>query len=294
MIVDRSPGSRLFDALNILLMILLAWVCVFPLVHIIAVAFSSRPAVTANLVGFWPIGYTTANFSRMLAQSQFVRSFFVSVLRTLSGSGLSVAVVILSAYPFSRKRGFRGRGILRGLFLFAMLFNGGLIPLYLAMRSLHLLDTFWALILPGMVQIWYIIIMINFFRSLPDELAEAAMMDGASHWRILFNVYLPLALPAIVTIVLFSSVDTWNEWFQALIFLRKQDLWPMQTYLMSLVQGSLFNSLVSSSNARIAAMVSANGLRAAQIVLTTLPILLVYPFIQRYFIHGLTLGSVKG
>jgi putative aldouronate transport system permease protein len=173
-----------------------------------------------------------------------------------------------------------------------MLFNGGLIPLYLAIRSLGMIDTIWALILPGAVQVFYIIVMVNFFRGLPEELSEAAIIDGANHWDILFRIFIPLSMPAITTIVLFTAVDHWNAWFDAMIYMTKPNLWPMQTYLQSILMGSNFQNLMA--NPKTVAMISQGGLRSAHIVLTTLPILLLYPFVQRYFISGLTLGAIKG
>jgi putative aldouronate transport system permease protein len=292
MIQERTVGSRLFDAFNYVFLGALGFLCVFPLIHILAVSFSDRAATTANLVTFWPINFTTLNYQEILRNGQFLRSLMISVVRVVGGTTITMLVVILTAYPLSLSADFRGKQFFKWALLFAMLFQGGLIPWYLALRSLHLLNTIWALILPGMVQVFYIIVMVSFFRRLPTELAEAATVDGASHWSILFRIYLPLSLPALATLTLFTAVDHWNAWFDALVVMKTPRNYPLQTYLQTTIVANDFSRLLA--NAKVSAQLSPRSLRAAQIVLATLPILALYPFLQRYFVAGLTLGSVKG
>lgn len=292
MVEDRSRGARLFDVGNHLLLALLALVCLMPLIHVTAVSFSDRAAVSSNVVTFWPVNFNTVNYERILEDAQFGRSLVVSVVRTVGGTALTMLVIVLTAYPLAHSRGFTGRKIVVWLLIFAMLFDGGLIPLYLAIRGLGMLDTIWALILPGMVNVFYILVMVNFFRALPHELSDAAMIDGASHWTILFRIFVPLSVPALATLTLFIAVEHWNAWFDALIFMRTPNNYPLQTYLQTTVVAGDFSGLMA--NSRTVTQMSQRALRSAQIILTTLPILAIYPFVQRYFVRGLIIGSVKG
>lgn len=292
MVQDRTLGSRIFDVCNYLFLGILGFLCLFPLVHILAVSLSDRAATTANLVTFWPINFTTLNYQKIVDDGQFMRSFGISVIRVLAGTTINMLVIVLTAYPLSLSTSFRGKNIFRWALLFAMLFQGGLIPWYLAIRSLNMLNTIWALILPGMVQVFYIIVMVNFFRQLPQELAEAATVDGASHWSILFGIFLPLSLPALATLTLFCAVDHWNAWFDALVVMKTPRNYPLQTYLQITIVANDFSRLLT--NPKMAAQLSPRSMRAAQIFFATVPILFIYPFLQRYFVTGLTLGSVKG
>lgn len=292
MIEDRSFGAKLFNLCNYLFLTVVSLMCLLPLVHVAARSFSDRAANTSNIVVLWPLNFTALNYFQLLvADNQFIQSMGISITRTLLGTLLYLFVIVLTAYPLSKRKGFPGRDIFKYLLIFSMLFSGGLIPTYLAVRSLGLVDTIGALIFPGMVQAFYIIVMINFFRGIPEELSEAAIIDGASQWSILFRIYLPLSLPAIATLLLFCSVDHWNSWFDGLIYMTKTANYPLQTYLQSRIISSDFTRLM---NPLLARQLSEKGLRSAQIILTTLPILIVYPFVQRYFVTGLTLGSIKG
>jgi putative aldouronate transport system permease protein len=286
---DRSIGSFLFDLVNNAFLVILALVCFLPLVHIIAVSLSDRPSSIANIIRFWPINFNTINYDRVLRDQQFIRSLWISVSRVLIGSVLNMLIIAMSAYPFSIKQDFLGKGLIKWFLLFAMIFSGGLIPTFLAVKSFGLLDSIWALILPMSVDIWSIIVIANFYRTLPVELTEAATIDGASHWNILFRIYIPLSLPALATILLFTSVWYWNEWFSGIVYMIKVTSYPLQSYL----QATSIN-MMRTGDPKLMQFVSDRSLRAAQLVLAMLPILCIYPFLQRYFVKGLTLGAVKG
>ena len=286
---DRTPGSILFDIFNHGLLILLALICFLPLVHIIAVSFSDRPSSIANIVRFWPINFNTSNYEQVLRDQQFVRSLWISVKRVLIGSVLNMFVIAVTAYPFSIKQDFLGKSLIKWFLLFAMIFSGGLIPTFLAVKSLGLLNSIWALILPMSVDIWSIIVIANFYRNLPTELTEAATIDGASHWDILFRICIPLSMPALATIFLFTSVGYWNEWFSGIVYMTQVTSYPLQSYL----QATSIN-MMRTGDPKLMQFVSDRSLRAAQLFLAMLPILLVYPFLQRYFVKGITLGAVKG
>lgn len=292
MIEDRTPGSVIFDYLNAILMGILALACLFPLVHVLAVSLSDRAATMGNQVTLWPVNFTTYNYHRILLSADFRRAFLISIERVLLGVSVTMLVTVLTAYPLSLSEKLPGRSVFKWLLIFAMVFSGGLIPTYLAYRNLGLLDSIWVLVLPGAVSVWDIIIMLNFFRGLPSELSEAATVDGASHWDILFRIYVPLSAPALATITLFTVVWHWNSWFDALVFMKSPSNYPLQAYLQTTILGRNYTELMQDPIAF--AMLSERSMRSAQIFLAMIPVLLVYPFLQRYFVHGLTLGSVKG
>ena len=292
MIRDSNPFSRLFDGFNYGFLVVFALLCLAPMVHILAVSLSGRAPATAGFVSFFPIDFTLENYEEVMGSRTFFRSFVISVLRVLTGTSLNMILIILTAYPLSKSsRAFRGRSLFIWFFVFAMLFNGGLIPLFLVVRSLGLLNTLGSLVLPGALPIFSMILMMNFFRSVPKELEESALIDGASHWRVLWHIYIPLSLPAIATLTLFSAVNHWNAWFDALIYMTDVANYPMQTYLRTIVvELDLTNVGIDPRDLQ---RLSDRAIRGAQIVVATVPILVVYPFLQRYFISGIRLGAVK-
>ncbi len=293
MVRDRTLGAIAFDVLNHIALLLAGLICLVPLIHIVAVSFSSNAASVGRLVGLWPVGFNLFNYEWVLRWPQFRVSFLISAERVIIGTSLNVLVTVLAAYPLTVKEDFPGKQAFRWLLIFAMLFSGGLIPWYLALRSLGLINSFWGLIWPHAVSPWNIIIALNFFRQLPIEMTEAAEMDGASHLDILFRIFLPLSLPMLATITLFTAVWNWNSWFDGLIVMTDQTKYPLQTYLQTMLLQVRSMQMGLQADYELFKWLSARSLQAAQIVLTTVPILLLYPFLQRYFIHGLTLGSVK-
>lgn len=292
MVENRTAGAQLYRLLNGLLLGAFALLCTLPLVHIFAVSFSDRAASGGGLVTFWPINFTTAAYEAVFSAGTFTNAFWISIQRTVLGTAVNMALTILMAYPLAKtSRELRGRNLFMGLMLFAMLFQGGLIPLFLVVRNLGLLNTIWALILPWGLPIWNVILLMNFFREIPADLEEAAVIDGASHWHLLWHVYLPLSLPALATLTLFCAVGHWNSWFDGMVFMKDEN-YPLQTFLRTVVIDMNMTRLVH--DVRELAQASDRSVRAAQIIVTTLPILVVYPFLQRYFISGIRLGAVKG
>lgn len=293
MVEERTLGNKIFDVFNHVLLVFLSIACLLPMVHMLAVSLSSSAASLGNLVKLWPVDFTTYNYVRIINNGQFQRSLTISVLRVLLGTTINLLIISITAYPIAIQEEFWGKQFFKWLLIFAMLFSGGLIPTYLAIRSLGLLDKIWVLVLPGAVATWSIILMTNFYRRLPIEISEAATIDGASHWQILFRIYLPLSVPVLATLTLFSAVGHWNSWFDGLIYMKTPDKYPLQTYLQTTIIARDFSNLLTVDKETIERL-SERSLRAAQIFLATIPILLVYPFLQRYFVTGLTLGSVKG
>lgn len=240
----------------------------------------------------WPIGFNLDAYKYIMDEPKFARSFLISIERVALGLAISCLLTILTAYPLSKESAkFKMRTYYVWFFVAIMLFSGGLIPTYMIVRAYGLIDTIWALILPGAVQVFHITLMLNFFRGLPKELDESAFVDGAGHWTTLFRIYLPISLPSLATIALFTLVGQWNAWFDGLIYMNKTDHYPLQTYLQTIVTNP---DMSRTSNLTELLNVSKRTVKMAQIVVGMLPVILVYPFLQRYFVKGIVLGSVKG
>lgn len=293
MIYGRNAGSRIVDQLIIILLILIAMASIFPVLHVFAVSFSEKAAVSAAKISIWPVGFNLHAYQALLLEKAFFVSFGVSIKRVLLGAAIQFLLTVLMAYPLSKEvRQFRARNYYMWLLVFCMLFSGGLIPWFITINSLGLIDTIWALVLPGAVPIFSVILLMNFFRGLPRELDEAGAMDGAGQWYLLFRVFVPLSLPALATVTLFSIVGHWNSFFDGLVLMGKPEHQPLQTYLnVMIVQQQLTN--LSAEQLIEMSKISNKTLNAAKIVVSMLPIILLYPFLQRFFIHGIVLGSIK-
>lgn len=287
----RSKGEKVFSTINIILLGGFALLCLFPFVHVIAQSLSSHRAITSGEVMLFPVEITFHAYKEVLMDSHFIRSFVISVARTVFGTVFSVFFTCLMAYPLS-KAYIKGRGVLLFLIVFTMLFSGGMIPTYLVVRETGLLNTFWAYIIPGTISAFNLIIVKNFFQSIPAELEESARIDGGSNTGILFKIVIPLSMPVIATISLFHAVGHWNAFFDAVIYITDSSLYPLQIYLRELIQFDQSNiELLDSLEQQLLANES---LKAAALISSTVPILVVYPFLQKYFVKGVMLGSVKG
>ncbi|NOU69202.1 ABC transporter permease subunit [Paenibacillus sp. LMG 31461] len=293
MIKTTSWAYRGFTIANYVFLISLSVLCILPLIHLLAMSLSSNNAVATGSVTFWPVEFTWKSYQFIIDKPEFMASFIISIKRVVLGVIVNMVLTILVAYPLSKEAGsFKGRTVYVWIFVFTMLFSGGIIPLYMTMRSLGLLDTIWALILTHAVPVYNVVILLNFFRALPKELEEAALMDGAGQWRILWNIYLPLSTPSLATLTLFATVSHWNSWFDGILFMNTPSHYPLQSYLYTVVVG-LDTLIKSNTDLEVLALISDRTARAAQIFLGALPILIIYPFLQRYFTKGIILGSVK-
>lgn len=278
------------------IVILLALICLLPLWNIVAISFSSSEAVSANAVGLLPVKFTTAAYSKIIEDAQFWRSFGISVLRVALSLVLNMILIVLMAYPLSKsKREFKGRNIYMNVMIFAMLFSGGMIPSYLLIKNLDMLNTIWSLVLPGAVPIFSVILVMNFFAAVPKALEEAAFIDGANALQVLFKVYVPVSIPALATVSLFSIVGTWNDFFSGLIYMTKVSNYPLMTYIQSLNVNiaELLQSGTNSAQLSNLTEISNKNLNAAKIVVAVIPLLLIYPLLQKYFVTGIVVGSVK-
>jgi putative aldouronate transport system permease protein len=262
------------------------------------VSFSGSTAVAAGKVGLVPVDFTLASYEYILSTGKFFKAMLISIERVILGTGLNLLLMIMVAYPLSKdKKGqLIGRKFYVYYFMITMLISGGMIPTYLVVSKLGLKNTIWSLILPGALPVSNMIILMNFIRELPAEMEEAAALDGAGPIQILFKIILPVLKPALATVGLFCMVGHWNDWFSGMIYMSNPDKYPLQTYLQSVI--STFDQLLLSDSshdiASILAQMNARTGRAAQLFLGALPIMLVYPFLQKYFTKGLVLGSVKG
>lgn len=292
--IRESKSRKVFIVFNYLLLSLTAFICVLPLINILAVSFSSSSAAAAGYVKLWPVNFTMDSYKYAMSKYEFVDSFFVSVKRIAVGYGINMFMAISVAYPLSKeKENFRARNIYAWFFIVTMLFSGGLIPSYMTIKSLGLLDSIWALVLPGAVPVFNVILLMNFFRDLPREIEEAAHIDGAGYLTTLLKIYLPLSKPALATITLFMLVHHWNSWFDGLIYMNSPKNYPLQSYLRTIVI-TLDTSTMSSSEQLHLTDISDRTFKAAQVFLAAVPVLMIYPFLQKYFMKGLVMGSVKG
>lgn len=291
----RSFPSIIFDIINYLFLSVLIMACLLPMIHIIAISFSDSASAGANIVSFWPIGFNIEAYNLVFKNHVFLNSFVVSVVRTVSGTALNILLIIMAAYPLSKsKKELKGRNIFMWFYIIPMLFGGGLIPSYMLIKNLGLIDNFFVLILPSAVPIFSVIIMMNFFRGINKSILESATIDGAGTVMVLIKIILPLSGASIATLTLFSLVGYWNEWFSALIYMNGTEKWPLQTLLQQMITSTSidfknFNAedLLKYKN------LSDRSFKAAQIVFSTIPIICVYPFLQKYFMSGMTIGSVK-
>ncbi len=273
---------------------LTAVICVAPIIHTIALSLSDKAAAAAGWVLFWPVSATLASYEKLLGDLQFFRSFGISVLRVLLGVSINMLLTVLMAFPLSREpRAFRARNIYAWACVFTLLFSGGLIPWYMTIAKLGIIDTIWALVLPGAVPVFNVILLMNFFRNTPKELEEAAIVDGAGPWQVLASIFLPVSLPALATVTLFAVVWHWNMFFDGLILINRSANYPLQTYIQTLLVEISFLNLQNPEEIKRLSEISNLTLNAAKIMVSMIPILLVYPFLQRYFINGIVLGAVK-
>lgn len=296
MVEKKKITGRIGRACIYLTVILAALSCLVPLWNIVAISLSSSDAVAANVVGLMPVNFTAAAYSRIIGDDQFWKSFGISVARVIFGLIINMIFVVMMAYPLSKsKKEFRGRDIYMNLMIFAMLFSGGMIPVYLVVKDLKLLNTIWALILPGSVPIFNVILVMNFFAGIPKSLAEAAIIDGATPFQVLLKVYIPCSKPVLATVALFSIVGNWNDFYSGLIYMTKIDKYPLMTYISSLTVNlqDLIQSGASSETLQNIMQVSNQNLNAAKIVIAVLPLLVIYPLLQKYLITGIVVGAVK-
>lgn len=286
---NRSRDDIVFDTMNTLLMVVFILICTLPFVHIIAKSFSNNSAVIAGKVTLLPVGFNIKAYEIVLGSTRFLQALGVSFYVTILGTLLNTFLTVCVAYTVSKER-LRGHKFILMMYIFSMLFNGGLIPTYLVVKAVGLVNTLSSLIVPTLVIPFNMIILRNYFWTIPDSMEEAAIIDGASNVRILFQVIVPLSMPAIATVALFYGVNYWNNYFHALIYINDRVKFPLQVYLRDIIM----QSDTAMMNVEAMMNVSQESVQGATVVAATIPILLIYPLLQRYFVGGMTIGAVKG
>ena len=300
MAIKTSTSRKIFVIFNYTFLAILALICIFPFIHLLALSFSSDEFTSKGLVSVYPMGFTLDAYMILATKPEFFKAFGISVARTILGTSLALLVIILTAYPLSKSnKVLKGRTAIAWIFVFTMFFGGTLASQYVLYRMLGLLDNFLVYILPGACDVWFVLMLMNFFRGIPKEIEEAALIDGCNHFQILFRIFVPISLPVIVTIVLFTAVGHWNSWFDGIFFMNDSNMYPLQSYLYVMLESSDLSKLAQNGTLtpdQLEALknLGNKNLQAAQIFLGMLPITLVYPFLQKFFIKGITIGSVKG
>lgn len=290
--IKDSVGDRIFVTMIYVFLSLILIIVLYPLIYIVSASFSDPAAVTSGRVWLWPVEPTIRGYTTVFKNPQIIQGFSNSLFYAVAGTLISVSITIMLAYPLSRKT-FYGRNLIMILLVFTMIFDGGLIPLYLVVKNLQLIDTIWALLLPSALAVFQVIIARTFFQStIPDELVEAAEMDGCSDVGFIWKVVLPLSKPIIAVLVLMYAVAKWNTYFDAMIYLKSEELFPLQLILRNVL------ILNVDPNGDVLEILRAQGLRELMkyslIVISSLPVLIIYPFVQKHFVKGVLIGSLKG
>lgn len=277
-----------------IVIIIFSLTCLLPFVNVAAVSLSSKSAILRGDVSFWPVEFETTAYQAIFSDKSMIRSLVFTVIITVVYTLISMVMTILMAYPLTKKR-LRGRNFFSFLALFTMYFSGGIIPHYLNIKELGLMDSPWALILPGVLSTYNMIILKSFFQTLPNELEEAAIIDGANDFQVLLKVYLPLSMASLATLTLFYAVGKWNSFQDALYYIQTKAYQPLQLKLYHIIKGSQAVDVAAlEGGASTVATSVSESIEPASIIFATLPILVVYPFVQRYFVAGVTIGAVKG
>jgi putative aldouronate transport system permease protein len=294
MVRSTTFASRLFDKFNIAILALLVLACLFPLWYTLCISISDKSAANSGLVTFFPIGFSLTSYQEIMGDRLFFNSFWISIQRAALGTVISLVVSVMMAYPLSKvRREFKTRNIFMWTLVFCMIFNGGLIPWYMTVQSYGLIDSIWALVLGSSVPVFNVILIMNFFRSVPKDLEEAAVMDGAGPWTILFRIFVPVSVPVLATVALFVSVYHWNEFFNGLVLMNTADKYPLQTYIQQMVVNMPSGSSLTPEQYQRLAVLSNVSLNGAKVFIAMIPMLVFYPFVQKYFVTGIMMGSVK-
>lgn len=289
-VMKKDRDGRIFDLVNIVILTLFSILIIIPLWNVVVGSFSSGQALARGNYVFWPSEWSLQNYRQVLSDNNIINAFFISVSKTLIGVITHVFFCAMVAYPMSKSY-LKGRTLYSTMGIITMFFSGGMIPTYLLIRNLGLINSFWVYIIPMLLSYYDVIILMNFFRGVPRSLEESAMIDGAGHWRIFMQLYLPLSKPALATIALFNGLFQWNDFMTANLYIRDRALYPLQMMLYEVIVRSQTQGMqeigttVTQSTTR--------GLQLATIVVTTVPILLIYPWLQKYFMGGIMIGAIK-
>ena len=293
-----TKGDKVFNAVNVSLMFIVCLACLYPIWYCLILSLSNTNLIAESRIWIWPRYFTIWNYKEVFENQQIMNGFKIGAYRTVLASVLSVFFNAMAAYALSKKY-FIGRQIFMTVIMITMYFSGGIVPFYLLLMNLHLINSFWVYIIPGMFGATTIIIMRTFFNNIPVEMDESAKLDGANDLTIYARIYLPLSKAMLATMLLFAAVANWGDWFAGDFYVRNRDLKPLSTVLMNLIRANFLletSGVVSSGSEVLEAMnrPTSSGLRMAAVIVSIAPILAVYPFLQKYFAHGIMIGSIKG
>ncbi|WP_438444099.1 carbohydrate ABC transporter permease [Gorillibacterium sp. sgz5001074] len=285
--------NRMYDTVFITIVAISVVLCLVPFMHIIAVSLSGTVPITSGKVSLWPMDVNMEAYKKVFSNPAMIHSLFFTIGLTVLSTALCMVMTVAAAYPLSKKE-LKGRSLFMMVIIFTMFFSGGMIPEYILIRSLNLLNSMWSLVLPGMISAFNLIILISFFNSIPKALEESAEIDGCSYFGILVRITLRLSMPALATLSLFYAVGRWNGFQDALMYITKPTLYPLQLKLYQMIQNSQVTDLMrmEGSQSQMQAVVP-ESLKAATVIFSTVPILIVYPWLQRYFVSGVMLGAIK-
>lgn len=287
----RHARWSLFDVLNTAFMVVLCGVMLYPFLYVMALSFSGVDATLRGQVWLYPVGFSTAAYSSIWREPNFLTSYGNTVFYAVTGTILALAVTLLTAYPLTKANFTARKGLMR-FYTVTMFFSGGLVPTYIMIHGMGLIDTRWVIILPSALSVWNVIITRTFIATIPESMGESATIDGASEWRILRSIIIPLSKPIIATLTLYSVVGHWNSFYAPMIYLNDPKLQPVSIVLRRILISSQFSENMMSPD--VANRVSELNLKGASIMVTILPIICIYPFIQKYFVKGMLVGSIKG
>ncbi|MCJ8011529.1 carbohydrate ABC transporter permease [Paenibacillus sp. KQZ6P-2] len=291
---QQTRGDRAFDWINYALLAIVLLIVLYPLVFVLSASISNPQAVNSGQMWLLPKDITFLGYEKVFQNNEILTGYLNTIMYTILGTSINLVMTILAAYPLSR-RDLVGRNVVMALFVVTMFFSGGLIPSYLLVKNLGMLNTVWALIIPGAVSFWNIIIMRTFFQqSIPNEIQEAAAIDGTTDFQLLLKIILPLSMPILAVMTLFYSVGHWNSYFNALIYLTDQNKFPLQLVLRSILVQNTMSEMAGSSTSMTDQVLLTQTIKYSVIVVANLPVLMLYPFLQKYFTKGVMIGAIKG
>lgn len=290
----KSWKNRAFDAVVLVLLVLFGLSCLIPIMHVVALSLSSKNAALAGRVYLWPVELSFSPYKVLLTDAKFMQAMWISIQRVVLGGGLNLVLTVITAFALSQdEKDFPGRKVYMWFLIFAMMFGASLVPWYFIIKATGLMDSIWALVIPGALPVYNTILLMNFFRNLPKEIKESALLDGIDPVQMMMKICVPLALPAIATVTVFSVVGHWNNFFDGLLLMNTPSNMPLQSYIQTLTNSNIDVSSSSLTAEELEVLTSLKTFNAAKVVVASLPIVIFYPFMQRFFVSGLTLGSVK-
>ena len=290
--MKQSVGEKIFGVFNVIFLAVIAILCLYPFLYTVSISLSSAAEASRDGLHLFPREISLTSYKMVLSDPNIVNGYINSIIRTVLGTFLTVTASCIAAYPLARRE-MPHRALITFIIVFTMLFGGGMVPGYLLIKNLGFINTIWALVIPGMLGAFNIIIVKNFFQSLPESLIESARMDGAGEWRILFQIYIPLSKPVLATVALWSAVGHWNAWFDALLYITDDRKQVLQTFLQRIVIESGTQMMELGITDTSVLQFTGETIKAATIIVSILPIICVYPFVQKYFVKGIMLGGVK-